>query len=418
MKIGEKSLFMIEPEYGHLPLLNFIENKSDKKYMDTCLETIGLELEKLDVNEAKKYQRIIYEVELLLIDKPRKQKSQIESTEEKIEIANDLKSSGIIRFKESYFKEAEDYFTQALEYLTKIPSVELKQVEDLKLSLILNIVNCLISQNKYSYALEKLKIAFSIKIVQKCYYYRAIARMHNAEFELSLKDINKLEEWLPGDSIIKDLKSKLANLEIDYNKNTKKLVSCGGLYNDKKEYVSEFPIYNKKNRTLFLDLIKNKDKKNPVKLKFEIYKEIFSEEIVGSLSSEIDISVKLNEEKKICFGIYEINSYKLTNEYFLSKFMNSIESSVIAAHKNNYNNFIFPVSEKGLLVLKRVSKEDNIENENNCFELFISLDTINHDYNSDYLVLGKCFYNIEFLDQLNSDDKIELISKGLSLNLI
>lgn len=420
MKIGEKALISVDPEYGHLPLENFKKNISDKKFMETSLE-VKFDLKSLEVSEAKLYSRIIYEVDLLLIDNPRKVKSQL-STEEKISYANELKEEGIKAFKEKYYQEGSVYFNAGLDYLTQIPSIEMNKVQDLKHSLILNICNCLIHMNQYGYALKKVEQAIQIKVNAKCYYYRALSRMYLAEFDAAENDITKLEDFMPGDPLVKDLKSKLLQTKDDYQMQSGKIVKnhLSSLYNDKLLIAgSQLPKFNPENKILYLDIIVNENSKNPSKLKFEIYKETWAEELIKALSKGVGIqSLVVENEFLICGG----ESGKLPLDYIdfkdtISSFeqMQSFLEKEQTSQKPNKLALqylaLYPCFETGLVVLEIPEvKEDQVV-------LKISRKLINQSIQKDLLVLGKCFFNSELIPNFSSEDQIKVTSRGISFNL-
>lgn len=440
MVIGEKAVILVEPEYGHLPLEQFKNNQSNKKFMDSAL-SVDFDTSKLEVNEAKKYLPIIYEVELIYIDEPRKQKQEL-STNEKLEIASELKNKGINSFKSEAYKEAEKHFLIALDYLTQVPSNELNQIMDLKFSLNLNIANCLINLNQYTYCLQRLEKTFELKINAKCYYYRAIARMHLAEFSKAETDINKLCDYLPGDPIITTLRNRLDFLKEEYNKKTVKLVknSMSSLYDDKENEDKTFPSFNKDNKAFYLDVIKNDNKKNPFKLKFEIYEEDWAEVIIRAISNnsgkhfvtknkDLKIDDKEISKRIVSLGDnYNISDFgKLISEIQKRKTQIEREATISVGVVDDkkrrflfYRNSIFPACVSGLLCLYlpyNSEKNENINLTPYC-ELFISLESFSNTLEENIVVLGKCFYNQVFLNELNNEDQVNIISQGISLNLV
>lgn len=425
MTIGEKAYILVEPEYGHLPLENFKNNLSNVKYLESAL-TIDFDTKSLEINEAKKYLPIIYEVELLYFDKPRKSKNEM-STIEKIETATELKSLGINSFKDNSFKEAEKHFEVALDYLTKIPSKDMNDILDLKLSLILNVCNCLINLNEYANALRKIEQAFQIKVNAKCYYYRALARMHMAEFQNAEKDIEKLSDYLPGDPTIKNLRTKLSNLKEEYNKKTSSLVkkSINSLYDDKDEQVkSVFPPPNKDNKCFYLDFIKNDDTKNPLKLKFEIFNEKWADALINAISSnnkkvEIIKSSVCKDKLILSLGNF---TYELFKNIFLDIDMirAKITYSSYDEHSRQalfHERSIFPPNQSGLIC---VQKEQIYEIEDVEFEVkvIITITEISDLVMENVYVLGRCYYNLEFIKKLEQNDKLSLISQGILLNIV
>ena len=484
MTIGEKAIIIVEPEYGYIPLENFKNKISDKKYVDDSkydFSNLFYDLDnnnktiddikdkegkksfkELEPTEAKKYSTIIYEVELLFIDKkPRKQKSLL-STDEKIEISNDYKSEGILSFKQKYYHESIVYFTNALDYLTQIPSDEINKILDLKLSLLLNTVNCLIHLNSYQYALNKVEEAFKIKVNIKCFYYRAIARMHLAEFELAENDINKLVDYHVDNNILRELRNRLKSTKEDYIKNTSKIYKSSNftsLYDDKKiidnsnlnkdneankydyNYIGKdntyftFPKFNAENKLIYLDLIKNNNTKNPVKLKFEIFKQVWVDELIKYLSynNNSNMFVYFNKDNtnkellnynsmynkllilsNVNTQLCNINTNEFKNTLNLFDNSKSFIANEYKKDKPNklclYYNSVYPPSEQGLLVLFN-------DIENNNIYITITLDSIDYNIREDLLVLGRCCYNNDFIKQISCLDEIKLISNGISFNL-
>ena len=420
MKIGEKAIIIVEPEYGYLPLEQFKSNSIDKKYLDSSLE-ISFDLTTMEPGEAKKYSRIIYEVELVLIDKPRKQKSML-STTEKIEYANELKSEGINAFKEKYYQEASCLFSTSLDYLTQIPSDDMHLIIDLKHSLLLNIVNCFIHMNQYGYALKKIEQAMSIKINAKCYYYRALSRMYMAEFENSESDINKLVDYLPGDPLIKELRQKLIKTKEDYQRDSGRLLknNLSSLYEDKliTSGSSIFPKFNSENKIIYLDIVKNNDDKNPKKLKFEIYHKLWADELIKILSKNDDFSVlKKSNDFMLIFNSNDealnLDSGSITD--ILDSFVKIRQFNIEENNKENPNklkllyNPLYSCSETGLICL--------LKEKDNQFKFGISLKSVKDDIDEDIMILGKCFYNTEMFIDINDEDRLMLISNGISFTL-
>lgn len=442
MKVGEKSIFRIEPEYGYLPLEKYKLKENETKYFNYKIENISQQdYFKLEPTEAKKYLPIEYELELLFVDKPRKQKESM-STIEKVEAASELKLKGVDRFKEKYYQEACTIFSIGLEYLVKIPSCDLNQVEDIRHSLILNITNSLLHMNQYGYAVKKIEEAFKIKVNAKCYYYRAIARMHMADFESAEEDIHKLYSYvLESEGIVLNLKNKLKLKREEYERQTGKIIksNLSSLYKDRIiESGSVFPKFSQSNKVIYLDLVINDNTKSPIKLKFEIYNELWAEDLIRLLSTSNDYDVLRYNNEKYEFLNYDntsssssdriISIYNKNNERLYSN-TNEIKSIKKEFDKNrkcfeeemkkenpNYLKLkyipLFPCSEPGLLFFIQ-EIHDGIER----LSLSLSTREVLNRVSEEIYVIGKCFYNNECLTSIKQDDKVLIISKGISLSL-
>lgn len=411
MSIGEKSLIYVEPEYGYLPLSNYRNKTADKKFMDTSLE-LSSELKETDVEKAKNFYPIVYEVEIIFIDCPRKNKTTL-NTKEKMEISSELKEKGINSFKSKNFQEAEKYFCVALEYLDKIPSLELNLILDLKHSLILNICNCLINQSKFNYALSKINEAIKIKITAKCYYYLAYCNIYLANFEASEKAIEKFEDYMPGDPLLKDLKQRLFETKEKYTKKTSNLLktSMSKIYDDKSINESIFPSVNTENNVFYIDILVNNDKSLPIKLKFEIYDKKSKNFLSGLKLTNSTLNYKLVNNTvnlELTQKYLEISSYfdfkndenlrDIIDEYkrkyeVYNNDLNQLLSNKISDNNSKKflykKNNIYPCVKEGLLCLKlsydyenqlNQSKDSNEKIINSIkVSLIISLNHLNNE---------------------------------------
>lgn len=187
MKMGEKAVLKVQPEYGYLALekLKAIENNEDltndflAKNIYNLTTDIPDNLHLLEPKEAQKYSTIYFEIELIKFDKPRKNKIQMEP-EERVSEAAILKKEGNELFQENRHREAIVKYETGLHYLTQMPTDFLTtKVIELRLQLTLNITMCHNSMNEYSYALRRVKEAMDIMPTPKCFYYRCVRIYYN-----------------------------------------------------------------------------------------------------------------------------------------------------------------------------------------------------------------------------------------------
>ena len=159
MRMGENALFRITPEYGP-------ERQGNTYDID--------EIAKMEPKDAKKYSVLHYDIEMIKIDKPRRNKMHM-SSDEKMEEAGMLKSEGNELVKEKRYDEAIVKYETGLDYISQIPTDDLRgRVYELRHQLYLNISMCHNNLHQYSYTLKSLEQAFDIKVTAKCYYYRAV----------------------------------------------------------------------------------------------------------------------------------------------------------------------------------------------------------------------------------------------------
>ena len=105
--MGEKSTFKFPPEYTYFSQDKF--SKSDPNLIshlkpelfktEITEKKTNEELKNMEIDQAKKYQNLYYDIELIKFDKPRPRKSQI-GPKERLEQADELKYEGNKLFKE------------------------------------------------------------------------------------------------------------------------------------------------------------------------------------------------------------------------------------------------------------------------------------------------------------------------------
>ena len=153
MKMGEKSTFKFSPEYTYFSKDKYskcdptiISHLKPEMFKTVIPEKkTEEEIKKMEIEDAKKYQNLYYDVELVKFDKPRPRKTQI-NPQERLEQADELKSEGNTLFKEKRFMEAIVKYEDARDYLKHLPNEFITDhYHTLQNSLTLNITNCRIN---------------------------------------------------------------------------------------------------------------------------------------------------------------------------------------------------------------------------------------------------------------------------------
>ncbi len=446
MVIGEKAKIIVFPEYGYilhdeLTNKNKSEQNPNSKPFINNIQSLKLEQinypsiedsKSLELKDLKKYLPIIYDIELVKIDKPRKNRENADVTEKMTE-ASDLKIEGNQLFREKRYREALLKYSSGLNYFYKIPTDDLRtnKLIDLKHTLILNIINSHNALFEYNYALKRLPEAFEIKDTPKCYFYRALASMNLAEFEQAHKDIEKLKSLMPNDKQILRLEDDFKNLREKTNTDKKSIFKKGifmefnnPIKYDEKIEKNFLPSFNQKNFCFYFDILINNNTKAPQKIKFEIF-DIFAK--TENEKSFIKYFKNLIRERKLVDKNLEIicdcEDNKKT-ENFLYK-ITEIESEkgedstmdllqFLDYDNSKYMNNFQP-SEDSLLAIKK--KEDG------KIDLVIIPFKITDKNVNNLHVIGRLFYNNENFNNLSQKIKqgenleIRIIDCDKSFNL-
>ena len=414
MKMGERAKIRISPEYSFFAQEKIKNNEmpqGEYSISEIIYPYSEEDLAKMDVKDARKYLTIIYEVFLEKFDKPRKHKTQM-VTDEKIAEATSLKTEGNSLFLEKSFQEAMVKYKDALDYLTKIPNDELNsKIYSLQQSCLLNIVNCHVSLGEYNYALKKLEEFFSVnsKTPPKFYYYRAIAYMNMGEFDKAEKDIKNLGYLLPNDPSVDKLKKDFWDAkEKVFNKQkgmVKKGLFSSKLYDD-KEYANKvltIPEFDYKNTCFYLDLLINGNVKDPIKIKFEIFKHT-----ADKLHFVIDIIEDYIKNKKLIKkDLNLIDNEEHQKLITLDTIIYEQHSLNILIGSEGCN--IYPADEDYLLVLIWKKKNKNEQNEDIHVKLALALNTLDKNINSNIIVVGRCYYNTQFLKEIKDKEEVKLL---------
>lgn len=407
MKMGEKSTFKFAPEYTYF---------SQEKY-NKCDPTIIVhlkpelfkteipekkteeEIKKMEIEQAKKYQNLYYDIELVKFDKPRPRKTQI-NPQERMEQADELKFEGNKLFKEKRFMEAIIKYEDARDYLKHLPNDFITDYyHTMQNSLTLNITNCRINLSQYNYALKNLEENFVFKKTPKAFYFKSLCQMHLGDFESSYQNLLELQKVLPDEKQMKTFfddyyKFKEETLKQQKDR-SKKGIFQSGLYKDKKdEEKKEFslPKLNKEeNPCFYIDFLINGDEMNPKKVKFEIFKntENLIYNIFEFIKNEIKNKTIVGKELKFDFTINDEDNNGEYNNIVLFEKIKDVQKDDKFDEINKY-----PINEEVLLLLHRQKENYNIE---------ISTKKISDTPIKDYIVLGRCYYNQKSISNLSEN---------------
>ena len=250
MKKGEKSEFIIEPEYayGNNTYDNLIPPNS----------TINFEIELLEINPPIK--------KLIDMDLP-----------EKINRAKKIKNEGIEKFKEKEIEWANEKFIRALFYLESLDpnNEENKEGIDLLLSLYSNIANCSNQLNDYKRVIKVTDAGIKIKKNPKFYYFRSIAEANLNNIDEAERNYNELISLIsnndPGAKFVREQIDKVSKKNEKNKKKKLKSIFSQDLYEDKKlpEKPIEPPLkINEDNPIVYLDIKigENKSKRIEIEL--------------------------------------------------------------------------------------------------------------------------------------------------------
>nr|PVC49907.1 FKBP-type peptidyl-prolyl cis-trans isomerase [Theileria orientalis] len=169
MKVGERSEFVIQPNYGY--------GESGAG-------------ESIPPNSVLKF-----EIELINTRVKPKNKWEL-SIDEKIQVSRDLKAQGNSKFSFGNFTSAISLYSEAVDYLDEAsewPEESRKEANTTLLQCHLNLANCHLKVANYKSAESSASEALKLdKASVKGYFRRALARIHEFEFEKAIGDLNEV----------------------------------------------------------------------------------------------------------------------------------------------------------------------------------------------------------------------------------
>ena len=415
MKMGEKSTFKFPPEYTYFSQDKF--SKSDPNLISHLKPELfkteitekksNEELKNMEIDQAKKYQNLYYDIELIKFDKPRPRKSQI-GPKERLEQADELKYEGNKLFKEKRFMEAIVKYEDARDYLKNMPNDYINDFyHNLQNSLTLNTTNCRINLGQYNYALKNMEDNFLFEKTPKAFYFKSLCQMHLGDFETSYKNLLELQKVLPDEKQMKIFFDDYYTFKEQTIKEQKERANKGifksGLYGDKKYESNENKEYSlpkinlKENKCFYIDFLINGDEMNPYKIKFEIFK--YDDNNIGNsllIKDTIEfITNEINKKnikgKEINFNFTDDNNYNNIILFEKYRELNPIEDDF---DKNN----IYPPEEEVLLLLHKICIDNNY-----YYNIEISGKKLNEKPLKDFIVLGRCYYNQKIIINLTQN---------------
>jgi len=415
MKMGEKSTFKFPPEYTYFSQDKF--SKSDPNLIshlkpelfktEITEKKTNEELKNMEIDQAKKYQNLYYDIELIKFDKPRPRKSQI-GPKERLEQADELKYEGNKLFKEKRFMEAIVKYEDARDYLKNMPNDYINDFyHNLQNSLTLNTTNCRINLGQYNYALKNMEDNFLFEKTPKVFYFKSLCQMHLGDFETSYKNLLELQKVLPDEKQMKIFFDDYYTFKEQTIKEQKERANKGifksGLYGDKKYESNENKEYSlpkinlKENKCFYIDFLINGDEMNPYKIKFEIFK--YDDNNIGNsllIKDTIEfIKNEINKKnikgKEINFNFTDDNNY---NNIILFEKYRELNPKEDDFDKNN----IYPPEEEVLLLLHKICIDNNY-----YYNIEISGKKLNEKPLKDFIVLGRCYYNQKIIINLTQN---------------
>ena len=415
MKMGEKSTFKFPPEYTYFSQDKF--SKSDPNLISHLKPELfkteitekksNEELKNMEIDQAKKYQNLYYDIELIKFDKPRPRKSQI-GPKERLEQADELKYEGNKLFKEKRFMEAIVKYEDARDYLKNMPNDFINDFyHNLQNSLTLNTTNCRINLGQYNYALKNMEDNFLFEKTPKAFYFKSLCQMHLGDFETSYKNLLELQKVLPDEKQMKIFFDDYYTFKEQTIKEQKERANKGifksGLYGDKKYESNENKEYSlpkinlKENKCFYIDFLINGDEMNPYKIKFEIFK--YDDNNIGNsllIKDTIEfirneINKKNIKGKEINFNFTDDNNY---NNIILFEKYRELNPKEDDFDKNN----IYPPEEEVLLLLHKICIDNNY-----YYNIEISGKKLNEKPLKDFIVLGRCYYNQKIIINLTQN---------------
>ena len=174
MNVGEKSNFIIQPNYAYLN--NNISSIIPKDAV------IYLEIELIKIMEGQK--------DLRDMDYP-----------EKIARAKQIKEKGSNKYKQNDFLYAKYFYEKTIKYLDNLDINDDEQEDGINLlcSILSNLCNCFNKLKDNNSVIEYATKGLNFQKLPKYYYFRAIAYVNKNEIDLALNDLDKLKELLKKD---------------------------------------------------------------------------------------------------------------------------------------------------------------------------------------------------------------------------
>ena len=253
MKKGEKSEFILEPQYAY-----------------------G---ERGAGNDIPGNSTLNFEIELLDFGKKAKSKFDMDYPEI-IATSKKLKEEGIKFFQEKKFNDAIIKFDEAASFLETLDEhTATEESKDLHLSCILNMSNCFNNLKQWDNTIKKVQKALEIKEHPRAFYFRGVAYANIEEIEKSKNDLEKLKTLVKeneqGAIFLKNLIEEKTKNKEKREKSLYKSFLKGSIYDDvptKKNPENVSEKVNPENPKVFFDLKVGEDGEKK-RVTFELFKD-------------------------------------------------------------------------------------------------------------------------------------------------
>ena len=382
MKLGEKSEFIMTPEYTY----------KDKQ-----------------INENVPPNSILnYTIELKSIHYKTTEESLDNLTyEEKLQWGKLLKQDGIQKFKEKNISGAKESFIKALSFLKTINTEKEEEKEgvDLFLTILSNICYCYNQEKDYDSVINFAMIGMNIRAMPKLLYFRTIAYANLEEFIKAENDLNDLialfaskgeENSQEVNDTVNHLRELIDSRKKIYEEKNKKfsrsIYRLVFHHNKTKESKIIVPpqIPNPHNPVVFFEIQIENDIVG--KIEFELFKDV--------------VPITVENFRNICIGTENELTYK--NTYFdkvIKDFViggGKIENfqgvnKCIYGEYFDDENYLYCHCRRGLLTMDNDGK-----NKNNS-KFFITLKHIPW-FDGKHVVFGQVVNGIEIIKQIEDID--------------
>ncbi|XP_951815.1 cyclophilin, putative [Theileria annulata] len=363
MKMGEKALLVIQPEYGY---------------------------GKSGAGEAIPPNSVLnFEIELINFRVKPKNKWEM-SIDEKLQASLDVKLDGNNKFSQGNYRGAISMYLEGLEYLSESsewPDESMKLANTTKLQCYLNLSNCYLKVSEFRDAEKNASEALKLDNHNiKALFRRALARLNYDILDGAIEDLNSLLKLDPnnldGQKYLKLAKQKQAS----YNQADKK--RFGTIF-------SKMTLYNEKKGV--------RDLKSLPKVFLEISLRDKTFKMVVALFSDT-VPKTAENFRKLCQPDHEFNYKNCKFHRVIRGFMvqggdftngDGTGGRSIYGEKFDDENFIDKHTERGLLSMA------NSGPNTNGSQFFVTFGPAPH-LDGKHVVFGKVVEGLEFLDELEN----------------